>query len=84
MQGEAIRGSVDMTTKVTMNLSERDLANTDTLVSLTHSRSKAQAVSTALSVTKLLVQRMAGGSEVLIRGRDGKLETLVIPELMGE
>lgn len=70
-----------MSTKVTMNLSDRDVANTDALVELTHSRSKAQAVSTALSVTKLLASRMAKGSEVLIRGRDGKLETLVIPEL---
>lgn len=70
-----------MTTKVTMNLSDRDIANTDSLVELTHSRSKAQAVSTALSVTKLLAQRMAGGSEVLIRGKDGKIETLIIPQL---
>lgn len=70
-----------MTTKVTMNLSDRDVANTDMLVALTHSRSKAQAVSTALSVTKLLAQRMAAGSEVLIKGKDGKIETLVIPEL---
>jgi hypothetical protein len=68
-------------TKVTMNLSEKDVANTTALVDLTHSRSKAQAVSTALSVTKILAQRMSLGSEVLIRGKDGSIETLIIPEL---
>lgn len=73
-----------MTTKVTMNLSDKDIANTDTLVALTGSRSKAAAVSTALSVTKLLATRMARGSEVLIRGKDGKIEALVIPELADE
>lgn len=73
-----------MSTKVTMNLSDKDVANTAALVELTHSRSKAQAVSTALSVTKLIAQRMSAGSEVLIRGRDGKVETLIIPELAGD
>jgi hypothetical protein len=73
-----------MSTKVTMNLSDRDIANTDALVALTGSRSKAAAVSTALSVTKLLASRMSRGSEVLIRGKDGKIESLVIPELVDE
>jgi|GEM_PF-4746270 len=70
-----------MSVKVTMNLSERDVANTNELQVLTGSRSKAQAVSTALSVTKILAQRMSKGGEVLIRGKDGTLETLIIPEL---
>ena len=73
-----------MTTKVTMNLSDKDIANTAALVDLTGSRSKAQAVSTALSVTKMLAQRMSHGSEVLIRGKDGKMESLIIPELFDE
>lgn len=71
-----------MTVKVTMNLSERDVANTDTLVELTHSRSKAQAVSTALSVTKIIAERIAGGSEVIIRDKNGNLEKIIIPDLM--
>lgn len=70
-----------MSVKVTMNLSDKDVANTAELQALTGSRSKAQAVSTALSVTKILAQRMSKGGEVLIRGKDGKLETLIIPEL---
>lgn len=73
-----------MSTKVTMNLTDKDIANTTALVTLTGSRSKAQAVSTALSVTKMLAQRMSAGGEVLIRGRDGKIETLVIPEMIDE
>ena len=71
-----------MSVKVTMNLSERDVANTDTLVELTHSRSKAQAVSTALSVTKIIAEKIAGGSEVLIRDKNGNFEKIIIPDLM--
>ncbi|MFV0922768.1 hypothetical protein ACR720_04680 [Sphingomonas parapaucimobilis] len=73
-----------MSTKVTMNLSARDIENTDKLVALTNSRSKAAAVSTALSVTKLLATRMSKGGEVLIRNKDGKIESLIIPELTEE
>ena len=71
-----------MSIKVTMNLSDRDVSNTEKLVTLTGSRTRAQAVSTALSVTKLLAQRMHDGGEVLIRNKDGDLERLVIPDLV--
>ena len=70
-----------MSVKVTMNLSQRDVTNTDKLVELTGSRTKAQAVSTALSVTKLIAERMASGEDVFIRGKDGTLERIVIPDL---
>jgi len=71
-----------MSVKVTMNLTERDVSNTEGLQSLTGSRTKAQAVSTALSVTKLLAQKMSEGGEVLIRAKDGSIEKLVIPEMV--
>jgi len=71
-----------MSVKVTMNLTDRDVANTEGLVRLTGSRTKAQAVSTALSVTKILAERMKEGGEVLIKGKDGTIERLVIPDLV--
>jgi hypothetical protein len=71
-----------MTVKVTMNLTDRDVSNTEGLQTLTGSRTKAQAVSTALSVTRLLAQRMSEGGEVFIKTKDGGIERLVIPEMM--
>lgn len=70
-----------MSTKVTMNLTDRDIANTVTLVDLTGSRTKAQAVSTALSVTKIIAERMAEGGEVFIKNKSGNLERIIIPDL---
>jgi hypothetical protein len=71
-----------MSVKVTMNLTDKDVANTEGLQSLTGSRTKAQAVSTALSVTKLLAQKMSEGGEVFIKTKDGGIEKLVIPEMI--
>ncbi len=69
-----------MTTKVTMNLTERDVENTESLVKLTGSRTKAQAVSTALSVTKAIASRLKSGGEVFIKNKDGHIERLIIPD----
>ena len=68
-----------MSTKVTMNLTDRDVENTEKLVQLTGSRTKAQAVSTALSVTKAIATRLKSGGEVFIKNKDGHIERLVIP-----
>lgn len=70
-----------MTVKVTMNLTRRDVKNTETLQDFMHTRSKAQTVSTALSVTKALAENMKPGSELLIRQKDGSIEKIIIPEL---
>lgn len=66
--------------KVTMNLTEKDVENTESLVRLTGSRTKAQAVSTALSVTKAIAARLKSGGEVYIKNRDGHIERLIIPD----
>ncbi len=70
-----------MTVKVTMNLTSRDVRNTETIQEVMHTRSKAQAVSTALSVTTALAENMKPGSELLIRQKDGSVEKIIIPEL---
>ncbi|MFT8784745.1 hypothetical protein [Gluconobacter oxydans] len=70
-----------MSVKVTMNLTQRDVRNTEEISDMMHSRSKAQVVSTALSVTKLIAEKMSAGNEVLIRKKDGSLERIIIPDL---
>lgn len=70
-----------MNIKVTMNLTRKDVKNTESLQDFMNARSKAQAVSTALSVTKALAENMKPGSELLIRQKDGSLEKIIIPEL---
>jgi hypothetical protein len=77
-----LRGKAGRTTtiKVTMNLTEPDVTNADTLVGLIGSRNKAQAVSTALSVTRLIAQRMSDGGEVFVRRRDGGIEKITIED----
>lgn len=70
-----------MTVKVTMNLTQRDVRNTESLQGFMNTRTKAQAVSTALSVTKALAENMKPGSELLIRQKDGSMEKIIIPEI---
>ena len=69
--------------KVTMNLTKRDIENTDDIASATQSRSKAQAVSTALALTRFIIDTMRDnpGTQVILRTPDGKTERLVMPEL---
>ena len=65
-------------TKVTMNLTERDIKNTETLSQRLHSRSKASAVSSALAIAEGITRSIERGEEVLIRTKDGTLERVFI------
>ena len=67
--------------KVTMNLTDRDVKNTDKLKKQLHARSKAEAVSTALSVTTSLAELLEDGGELLVRGKDGVIERIKITGL---
>ena len=69
--------------KVTMNLTERDIKNTESIASATDSRSKAQAVSTALSLTSFVIETMRDhpGTQIILRTPDGTTERLLMPEL---
>lgn len=68
-------------TKVTMNLTDRDVSNTEELTKVLHTRSKAEAVSQALSLTSLLVKRISEGDELLVRTKNGELKKVLIPGL---
>jgi hypothetical protein len=68
-------------TKVSMNLTEKDIANTVKLKNRLHTRSNADTVSAALSITSSLSEHLAEGETLLIRTKDGKTERVVIPGL---
>ena len=64
--------------KVTMNLTERDIENTEALSRRLQSRSKASAVRSALAIAEGITRSIERGEEVLIRTRDGSLERVII------
>jgi hypothetical protein len=63
-----------------MSLTDRDVTNADTLAGLIGSRNKAEAVSTALSLTRLVAEKMSAGGEVFVKRRDGGIERITIDE----
>lgn len=67
--------------KVTMNLTERDVRNTERLAEQLHVRSKAEAVSAALTITASLSDMLQGDKELIIRDRQGDIEKVIIPGL---
>ncbi len=69
------------TVKVTMNLTDKDVDNTDKIRKVFHARSNAAAVSDALSVTATLVAMLKEGNEILVRNKNGELEKLVFTGL---
>lgn len=64
-----------------MNLTERDIKNTDKLYTKLHTRSKAEAVSAALSITTSLSEMLEGDKELIIRNKNGEIEKVIIPGL---
>ena len=67
--------------KVTMNLTENDVRNTEILVDRLHARNRASAVSGALAIAEGLTRRIEEGGELIVRGRNGTHETVIIPGL---
>ncbi len=68
--------------KVTMNLTVRDIENTDVIATATHARSKAQAVSTALSLTRFVIDNLRiPGTNLVLRTQDGKDQRIAMLEL---
>jgi hypothetical protein len=70
-----------MATKVTMLLTERDVDNANCIHAWTHSRTKAQAVSVALSLARYIIEQRRGGAQLLLRQPDGTTERIVMTEL---
>ena len=64
-----------------MNLTDRDVEITDELTRKLHSRNNASTVSIALAITYALTEMAEDGGTLLMRGRDGSMERLIIPGL---
>ena len=71
-------------TKVSMNLTERDIRNTECVRQLLHVRTNADAVSAALGLTRSLGEMFQGGEELLIRNKKGEIQKILIPGLTDE
>ncbi len=69
------------TVKVTMNLTDQDVNNTDKIRRIFHARSNAAAVSDALSVTVTLASMISEGKEILVRDKKGEIERIIIAGL---
>ncbi|MCY4150813.1 MAG: hypothetical protein OXE94_01080 [Aestuariivita sp.] len=67
--------------KVTMNLTENDVRNTEILVDRLHARNKASAVSGALAIAEGLTRKIEEGGELIIRKKNGTDETVIFPGL---
>ena len=67
--------------RITMNLTERDSENANSIRDRLNTRSKAGAVSTSLAITEGLTDRIQSGEELLIRRKNGDLERVIIPGL---
>jgi hypothetical protein len=70
-----------MAVKVTMLLTERDVDNLSDIYVWTQARSKAQAVSIALSLTRYLIEQRRNGATLLLRHPNGETERIVMSEL---
>lgn len=71
-------------TKVSMNLTERDIKNTESVRQLFHVRTNADAVSAALGITRSLGEMVKDGNDLLIRNKNGEMERILIPGLTDE
>ena len=71
-------------TKISMNLTDRDIKNTEIVRQLFHTRTNADAVSVALSITGSLGEMVKNGYELLIRNKKGDIEKILIPGLTDE
>lgn len=69
--------------KVTMNLTEQDIANTEVLTVRLNARNKASTVSSALAIAEGITKKIEDGGELIVKKKDGSLETIIIAGLGG-
>jgi hypothetical protein len=66
--------------RVTMGLTDEDVDNANHIYASTPARTRAQAVSFALALTRFLVEQRRRGAS-LILDRNGEFERVVMPDL---
>lgn len=69
------------TTKVTMNLTDIDLRNTEKLTKTLNARSKASTVSKALAITKTITDSLEKGGDLVVHNPDGSTTKITIVDL---
>ena len=76
------RGSTISLKKVTMNLTQSDINNTEILVRRLNARNKASAVSSALAIAEGFTRKIEEGDELIVRRRNGGSEMVIIPGIV--
>ncbi len=68
--------------RVTMNLTDQDIANVEALTQLPSIRNKTHAISVALAFARHVADSLqAPGTNLLLRDGQGNVERIVMPEL---
>jgi hypothetical protein len=68
--------------RVTMNLTDQDIANVEALAQLPSIRNKTHAISVALAFARHVADSLqVPGTNLLLRDGQGNLERIVMPEL---
>jgi hypothetical protein len=70
-----------MAVKVTMLLTERDVENGNEIFAWTQARTKAQAISSALALTRYVIDQRRAGATLLLRHSNGETDKIVMTEL---
>jgi hypothetical protein len=73
-----------MMKKVSMNLSEEARKDAEVLETLLNTKNRTQAVESALSLARLIVEKMAHGDEVMLCEAGGDKQYIIIPGLRRE
>lgn len=65
--------------KVTMTLTSGDVENANKLQAWSYARSKAAAISKALSLSTAIINEIEAGNDLYVRNANGDFERLIIP-----
>ena len=67
--------------RVTMNLTDQDIANVEALAQLPSIRNKTHAISVALAFARHVADSLQAQGTNLLRDGQGNLERIIMPEL---
>lgn len=68
--------------KVTVEFTQKDVENVEFLLKKFNSRSKADTLSSALSITKKIIGEVSDGGRIICEKKDGSVVEFVFPELL--
>lgn len=65
-------------TKVSMNLTKRDMENLEYVTSRLHARQQVTAISRSMELCRTLLEAIDQGDRILLKGEDGNLREVQI------